>query len=321
MPVPHLNRKDGRPLDEMSPRIRTNPLNGSLVIGQAQPKLDEGAFECQLVEWAGAEGEQRAGPRELEWPVKKAHRFELRLIVAPKLAPFEFPQSAQVGMKVLLTCAALEGQQPISFVWLKDEQIIEQQPAGPSAPPPPPPASSPAPDSSSKPEVAFAQHGGGPHQVGLGELHRRQLNDKLALSAARPLKAQRNEYLLLGAAEPAPDEEPAEGSAAQAKQPERNRAGEQAGKSNHLSSVLSDASIKIRQSDDYSILSIEPLELKHSARYTCSAQNEAGRTSHSSRLIINGELGPARPPHSVVPQGQRQLTRTGTANRPQPHPP
>lgn len=188
------------------------------------------------------------------------HRFELKLVVAPRLAPFEFPADAQVGMKVVLTCSALEGQQPISFVWLKDNQIIGGE------------------------HAAGRQHASN----SLNQLHQQQLADKLALSSGFDEQQQRQtqsrkqaaEYVLVL-------EEPQHGAAMITSSQQVNKAPLSAD-SNELLPLLSDANIRVRQSDDYSILSIEKLELKHSGRYTCSAQNEAARSSHSSMLAING---------------------------------
>lgn len=228
-PTSRARTPDGERLSQLNPRQKIKAANASLAISAAQPQLDEASYECALVEQRG----QRSPEREL-----KAHTFHLRLVVAPKLAPFEFPSSAQVGMKVVLTCAALEGQQPISFVWLKDNQLIEG---------------------------ADASSSGGPTASSLGQVHQQQLGDKAPLGSSSSRQPQDAEYLVL--TERAGDSEPGA-----------------------LLPVLTDQAMRIRQADDYSILSIDKLELRHSGRYTCSAQNEAARTSHSSQLLINGKL-------------------------------
>jgi hypothetical protein len=294
---------DGQPLSQMnSTRLRLSQRHNSssLTILQAQPRLDEATYECALA----------------ESPFAKAHQFQLKLLVPPRLAPFEFPADAQVGMKVLLTCSALEGQQPISFVWLRDNQIID--PAGSSAADAGAPSS---PSSSAESKGLTTGHRDEQLVASLGQLHQQQLADKFALSAHSAISlGDKSEYVLIG---PAPQTAATSGAGKQspaARQHElsnivddenENDDADAAGPLLARSKVagarqkpatmhVSDASIRIRQADDYSILSIEPLELKHSGRYTCSAQNEAARVSHSSQLIINGELR-AAPPRGPTP--------------------
>lgn len=246
----------------------------------AQPKVDEALYECELT---SSDGEDTQGDSS------KVHRFQLRLVVPPRLAPFEFPQDAQVGMKLVLTCSALEGQQPISFVWLKDNQIIKQQ------------------------ELADQQQLHHDHQEqpsvlsvtqanSLSQVHQQQLADKLALqsaSSSASVGQKVAEYVILGAGFEQADEldAAAQRTAAGAnRRPDKtlDETDEQSSKSSqrHLLLSLSDSNIRIKQADDYSILSLDKLELKHSGRYTCSAQNEAARVSHSSQLSINGEFDP-----------------------------
>lgn len=201
---------DGLPLAKLNPRLKVDGRNASLSISAAQIRLDEGVYECVLLE-------QERLVRSL--------RFELVLLVAPRLAPFEFAADAQVGMKVVLTCSALEGHQPISFVWLKDGRPIALD--------------------------------GSQSAASLGQLHRQQLSAKLA----EPSQGRRLDSAL-------------------------------GGTTNQNESELVpiwDSGIRIRQSDDYAILSIERLDLNHAGRYTCSAQNEAARASHSAQLSINGK--------------------------------
>ncbi|CAA3033297.1 Down syndrome cell adhesion molecule Dscam2, partial [Olea europaea subsp. europaea] len=259
----------------------------SLTILQAQPRLDEANYECALA-GSGAASAAAASQASEE----KTHQFKLRLLVPPRLAPFEFPADAQVGMKVLLTCSALEGQQPISFVWLRDNQIIE--PSGTSE---------------------SNKMAGERSVASLGQVHQQQLADKFALSAHSAISlGQRSAYVLIGGGQQGPavqttarggdslDEDPL-GGVEGSDTPPRDASGRGGAKTQttnrtqaaaaaaQTSMQLSDSSIRIRQADDYSILSIEPLELKHSGRYTCSAQNEAARVSHSSQLSINGRAG------------------------------
>lgn len=242
-------------------RQKINSSNGSLIIASAQSTLDEANYECALVEHTTHHQQQQDGEessssstlRELKW-----HRFELRLIVAPKLAPFEFAANAQVGMKVVLTCSALEGQQPMSFVWLKDNQLI---------------------DSGASVGVQAQQQSLGANS--LSQVHQQQLADKFALSSSgnnaggaivslhQHQQQSNNEYSLVSQQQQADFESTLD--------------------TPQLLPLLSDSNIRIRQADDYSILSIDKLELKHSGRYTCSVQNEAARTSHSSQLTINGK--------------------------------
>lgn len=232
-----------------------------------QPQLDEGNYQCAIVSLA----------RENQ-PIK-LHRFELRLVLAPRLAPFEFPPEAQVGMKVMLTCSALEGQQPISFVWLKDNKIISADPLSGRAT---------GEGVAKGPTSSIVSTG---NVLSLNQLHQQQLSEKLALGAggslALNLPVERQEYVMLSngantnsmTTGPNPMED-LESETSGSLQPTATTI---------TTTVLSDSSIRVRQSDDYSILSIERLELKHAGRYTCSAQNEAARTSHSSQLAINGE--------------------------------
>ena len=39
-----------------------------------------------------------------------------------------------------------------------------------------------------------------------------------------------------------------------------------------------------------SLLEIESITAEHAGEYTCSVSNEAGATSHSTRLIVNGKI-------------------------------
>lgn len=330
-----------------STRLRLSQLqnSSSLTIVQAQPRLDEATYECAL---AGGPGDQ-AGAN-----FAKVHQFQLRLLVPPRLAPFEFPGDAQVGMKVLLTCSALEGQQPISFVWLRDNQIIDSSPSQSS--------SSSLATASSSIQSSDANSGSSAgHSTSrqqlittLGQLHQQQLADKFALSAHSTISlGEKSEYVLIGSGAQTGSK-----SAAPSKHYNGNQLGGGAGGSGHddddinelddlmgLGAVkqtssssssskppksaasassssssaaaattmhLADSSIRIRQADDYSILSIEPLELKHSGRYTCSAQNEAARVSHSSQLIINGEsLGQSSCLPLLYPAGLAPPERPG----------
>lgn len=257
----------------------------------------------------------------------KAHQFDLKLVDAPRLAPFEFPADATVGMRVLLTCSILRGQQPISFVWLKDNQIIAT--TQPSL------------------EQTVASNGGG---LSLGQLHRQQLTEKAVHLNGNQVKSNVRNHLLAKSSQTIAGDDPVDSTAASGAEHDLHNQG--AGRmrldyviynaapgttttteqqlrnnnnnnqvlltrlssgsnkssstgndatlssaslssaivnENRLLPLLSDPSIRIRQSDDYSILSIEGLELKHSGRYTCSAQNEAAQASHSSQLTINGE--------------------------------
>lgn len=334
-----------------SPRYKVNGVNGSLVIAGAQPKLDEATFECALVQTATTttttntnqshqvttNDDKSQNNSTSNWtgvPLKR-HAFELSVLEAPRLAPFEFAHDATVGMRILLTCSILRGQQPISFVWLKDSQILH--PASTSTP-----ASSASASGSSS-----AASGSLQTRVSLDELHRQQLGEKLALNALSGLQASMNaskmhhayknknkasksrdsrrpflnedplmdvanepssrktivnknnnprlDYVIYNAAEPLLSNsaqssiKPLLSSMEASGQQNHEQHPTTAATSSGLLPILQDPSIMIRQTDDYSILSIEGLELKHSGRYTCSAQNEAARTSHSAELTINGE--------------------------------
>lgn len=282
----------------MNPRLRAYAHNGSLVIVQAQARLDEATYECHLVAAAAAPAPgPSASPLEDLKPLK-VHKFQVKLLLPPRLAPFEFPVDAQVGMKVLLTCSALEGQQPISFVWLKDNQMIVD---------------------ASTAEAAKANM----NINSLNQLHQRQLEAKAAgqsgllgptategsssslLSLSSPsapaslsssLSASDEYVVLIGAGGNTRNDgqlpESSSSSSPQSASSSSQSANQQQANSPAPAATftsLSDSSIRVRQADDYSILSIDPLELKHSGRFTCSAQNEAARVSHSSHLQINGE--------------------------------
>lgn len=296
-----------------SRRIKVNSSNGSLIITSAQAKLDEGNYQCALVTVSSQpvaasapssdnQSEPSSAPannndnqpqhhqpkhRSRRWRIMKLHQFELALIEAPRLAPFEFPADATVGMRVLITCSILRGQKPISFVWLKDNQII-----------------------------ASIQHQSSVSNIGdlqpasslsLGQLHRQQLAEsRLSLPAsskglhqqvgsggAKLHEHARLDYVIYNQASESPivqqttllRQQQQQSMSLQSKLSDSTTMNE-----NQLLALLSDPSIKIKSSDDYSILSIENLELKHSGRYTCSAYNEAARVSHSSQLLINGKL-------------------------------
>lgn len=46
--------------------------------------------------------------------------------------------------------------------------------------------------------------------------------------------------------------------------------------------------IKIKTMGDVSILTIEPVNSKHSGNYTCFVSNKFGRDKHSSLLVVEG---------------------------------
>lgn len=242
------------------------------MIANGQPKVDEATYECWLVR--AKPGQQQPAPaaEQADEEPLKAHRLELRLLVAPRVAPFEFPADAQVGMKLVLTCSVLEGHQPISFVWLKDNKII-------------------ADGAEQRPSLAAQAAGSS-----LNQLHQQQLADRYALSPIPYSLARsgysRAEYLLTSTA-PTNNNSRSSGDELESGQQQQQQ-------QSALLPLLSDANIRIRQSDDYSILSINELELKHSGRYTCSVQNEAARASHSAQLLINGESSnSSRQAHNV----------------------
>lgn len=185
------------------------------------------------------------------------------------MAPFEFPTDAEVGMKVQLICSILEGQQPVSFVWLKDNQIIEQSGNNIN-------------NQLSSSEAITLRSANS-----LNQLHRQQLADKLS-PGVHSTSSQKSEYVIIV------DNQSIVQDADQnvaAQQTKRIIATDELMKERQqILPTLSDSNIRTRQLEDSSILSIERLELKHSGRYTCSVQNEAGRASHSSQLVINGKL-------------------------------
>lgn len=225
-----------------------------------------------------AEEEERQGEGEAkeETDASKRHNFELKLVMAPQVAPFEFPTNARVGMRVELICSVLEGQQPISFVWLKDNQIIE-------------PNNQLLSSGMERSSVRSANS--------LNQLHRQQLADKLSagLGVHSPLASvsasatasQKSEYVIIvDQSSTLPDSEQTKRLTDDGGESMKDQQKQQV---NQLLPLLSDSNIRTKQSDYNSILSIEPLELKHSGRYTCSVQNEVGRASHSSQLVINGK--------------------------------
>lgn len=275
---------DGVKLNPLNPRHKINSLNGSLIITSAQPQLDEASYECALIRTISKlktsasamgntkdslpeqpEGEEE-GEEEDQEDVSKRHNFELKLIMAPQVAPFEFPTNAKVGMRVELICSILEGQQPISFVWLKDNQIIEPNNH----------------QLSSEMEPSSVRTANS-----LDQLHRQQMADKMSPGLgvhSSTTVSQKSEYVIIvDQASTLKDSE--------SEQTKRltNDGGNSMKDQQQLLPLLSDSNIRTKQSDYNSILSIEALQLKHSGRYTCSVQNEAGRASHSSQLVINGK--------------------------------
>lgn len=48
--------------------------------------------------------------------------------------------------------------------------------------------------------------------------------------------------------------------------------------------------VSISTSKRRSLLEIEAVSAHHAGTYTCSVSNEAGATSHSTRLVVNGNL-------------------------------
>ncbi|CAN7943612.1 unnamed protein product, partial [Ixodes hexagonus] len=39
---------------------------------------------------------------------------------APKIQPFNFPKNHPLNKKVVVSCVAMEGDEPLTFTWLKD---------------------------------------------------------------------------------------------------------------------------------------------------------------------------------------------------------
>lgn len=46
---------------------------------------------------------------------------------APKLQPFYFPKNHPLNKKVVVSCVAMEGDEPLSFAWLKDGRSLAQE--------------------------------------------------------------------------------------------------------------------------------------------------------------------------------------------------
>lgn len=285
-------------------------------------KLDEGNYQCALVtskiiqsttntndNTSSTTNKQqhhlssKSLNKKQRWKILKLHQFHLKLVEPPRLAPFEFANDATVGMRVLITCSILRGQKPISFVWLKDNQIIASQDNQHRNEP----SSLLLTDHSRTTTTTTTSGGGG---LSLAQLHRQQLAES-RLSSLSPesstatqisSKALHKSQHMTNKLNGYSNEEPRldyviynhQSADNIANLP--NRSGNNNNNNftainndNQLLALLSDPSIKIKHSDDYSILSIENLELKHSGRYTCSAYNEVARATHTSQLIINGK--------------------------------
>ncbi|XP_071040725.1 cell adhesion molecule Dscam1 isoform X2 [Parasteatoda tepidariorum] len=83
--------------------------NGTLIINTVDRNNDEGSYRCIA--------ENKDG--------ETAFRdVEVKVLVAPVINPFHFPNNLKEGNRVIITCSILDGDTPINLNWYKDNQPI-----------------------------------------------------------------------------------------------------------------------------------------------------------------------------------------------------
>ncbi|XP_076372854.1 cell adhesion molecule Dscam2-like [Tachypleus tridentatus] len=80
-------------------------LDGSLIVQGVNENPDEGTYRCQYQVDKG---------REISYLI------ELKIIESPVISEFQFSPSSEVGMRMKVICAAILGDPPFQFRWLKD---------------------------------------------------------------------------------------------------------------------------------------------------------------------------------------------------------
>nr|XP_042908701.1 Down syndrome cell adhesion molecule-like protein Dscam2 [Parasteatoda tepidariorum] len=96
-------KRDGRILPA-NQRQHVFP-NGTLVINEIQPTVDDGRYSCEVRAQQGV-------------PVSRTFRFSIR--TGPKVASFSFKENLHEGMRTAVTCIVVAGDGPLSTTWLKD---------------------------------------------------------------------------------------------------------------------------------------------------------------------------------------------------------
>ncbi|XP_051167558.1 cell adhesion molecule Dscam2-like isoform X4 [Leptopilina boulardi] len=100
--------KDG---SRLPTNMRQRVLNGTLTIETVQQNADLGTYTCTA---------------------RNKHNFtayrsvEVRVLVPPKITPFNFARDLNVGDRTSIQCVVVTGDLPLTFTWLKDNVPIDE---------------------------------------------------------------------------------------------------------------------------------------------------------------------------------------------------
>ncbi|KAG8198710.1 hypothetical protein JTE90_023480 [Oedothorax gibbosus] len=86
--------------------------NGTLVISEVQPEVDDGRYSCEVRSQQGS-------------PVSRTFRIAIR--TGPKIASFSFRDNLHEGMRTAVTCIVTAGDGPLTTSWLKNGQPLEDE--------------------------------------------------------------------------------------------------------------------------------------------------------------------------------------------------
>ncbi|XP_067002094.2 cell adhesion molecule Dscam1 [Anabrus simplex] len=86
--------------------------NGTLLIRQVEGASDRGEYSCSV---RNQQGQSAQG------------RLYLDVMKPPQIAPFQFPNNLQEGMRAQVSCSIISGDLPITITWRKDGGPLPQE--------------------------------------------------------------------------------------------------------------------------------------------------------------------------------------------------
>ncbi|CAN8002018.1 unnamed protein product [Ixodes hexagonus] len=109
--------KDGQPVTQRAvPRMFSDTLS-TLTIPKVGAE-DLGNYTCRASNAIGSDSYTAA------LMVTGQSYFAIAGLYVPKIQPFNFPKNHPLNKKVVVSCVAMEGDEPLSFAWLKDGRSL-----------------------------------------------------------------------------------------------------------------------------------------------------------------------------------------------------